>query len=75
MMYEILNKLFGWNYVAWANSADSGIARVHVDGAGQVYYWRYKCTKVLDIIGKPEQVRWLTCPPSIYFENKEMYHE
>jgi len=75
MMYKILNKLFGWNYVSWANSADSGIARVHVDGAEKVYYWRYKSTKVLDIIREPEQVRWLTCPPSIYFENGELNHE
>ena len=72
MIYKTLNKLFGWNYVAWANPCDNifGVSRVHVDGAGQVYYWRYKCTKVLDVIKEPEQVMWLTCSPSIYFENK-----
>ena len=75
MMYKILNKLFGWNYVSWKNSCDSGIARVYVDGAGQVYYWRYKCTKVLDTIREPGQVKWLTCRPSIYFENFKLSHD
>lgn len=34
MMYKLLNKLFGWDYIQWKNTVDSGIARIHVDGNG-----------------------------------------
>lgn len=70
--YKILNKLFGWDYVQWKNSADQGIARVHVDSLDRVYYWRYKITKVADIIQHKDSVLWLTCHPSKYF--KENYN-
>lgn len=66
-MWKLLNFFFGYDYVAWANFADDGIARVHVDGLGRVFYWRYKCTRVTDIIVEPEQVIWLTCSPNKYF--------
>lgn len=64
--YTILNKLFGWDYVAWKNNADSGIARVRNDGIGRTYYIRYKITKVIDIVSDPEKVIWLTCKPEKY---------
>ena len=66
-MWKLLNFYLGYDYVAWANSADSGIARVHVDGLGRVFYWRYKSTRVADIIAEPERVIWLTCSPNKYF--------
>lgn len=51
-MYKILNFLFGWDYVAWANSADHGIARVYRNEDGQVYYFRYRITNVIDFCTK-----------------------
>lgn len=68
--YKILNKLFGWDYIQWRNSADCGIARVLVDGDGCVYYWRYKSSKLADIIPNKSAVLWLTCSPSKYFSTK-----
>ena len=67
MIYKLLNKLFGWNYIYWRNSADQGVARVFVSRDGKVYYWRYKTTKVMDIITDPKDVVWLTCHPDKYF--------
>ena len=67
MIWKLLHKLFGWDYIVWENSADSGIARVYVDRMNRVFYWRYRSTKVLDVIKKPEQVIWLTCSPIKYF--------
>ena len=67
MIYKLLNKLFGWDYIQWSNSAASGVARVHVDGMRRVWYWRYKGTKVVDIIEDPAKVIWLTCSPNKYF--------
>jgi hypothetical protein len=66
-MYKLLHVLFGWDYVAWRNSADQGIARVYEGKCGRVYYWRYRSTRLFDIIEKPEHVLWLTCDPSRYF--------
>ncbi len=65
MIYQLLNRLFGWDYVYWSNSADEGIARVHLINDG-VFYWRYKNTKVLDEIIDIDQVVWLTCSPEKY---------
>ena len=67
MFYKVLNKLFGWNYIYWYNSADQGIARVFVSRDGKVYYWRYKSTKLMDIVTDPKDVVWLTCRPEKYF--------
>ena len=67
MIYKLLNKLFAWDYIGWSNSADQGIARVHVDGMRRVWYWRYKGSKVVDIIVDPAKVVWLTCSPNKYF--------
>ena len=65
-MYKILNKLFGYDYIQWRNSADSGIARVHKDSRGVVFYWRYKSTKLADTIEDEAKYLWLTCDPDKY---------
>ena len=69
MMYPVLHRLFGWDYIQWHNFADRGIARVRVDGMGRVWYWRYRSIKLADIIRKPDEVLWLTCSPVKYFPN------
>lgn len=69
-MYLILHFLFGWDYICWRNSAASGIARIHKDYEGNLYYWRYKITNVLDMIYTKDQVLWLTCPANKYFPNE-----
>lgn len=69
MIWRLKHKLFGWDYVAWRNSAANGVARVYVSGEGKPYYWRYKFTKVLDPLDPPgplTRITWLTCPPSKY---------
>ena len=68
MMYKILNKLFGWDYIHWDNFADQGIARVRVSRDGTVYYWRYKNTRVLDYIDDNKRITWLTCKREKYFD-------
>lgn len=67
MIYTFLHRLFGWDYIQWRNSVDQGIARVRVDGAGRVWYWRYRITRLADRIEHPGQVLWLTCHPKKYF--------
>jgi len=69
-MYKLKNLLFGWDYVQWNNSADSGIARVFKTKDGRVVYWRYRNISVLDEIANQEQVYWLTCSPAKYFPIK-----
>jgi hypothetical protein len=69
-MYKLKNKLFGWDYIQWNNSADNGIARVILLKDGKIGYWRYRTTCVFDEIKSPEQVRWLTCHPIKYFKIK-----
>lgn len=73
MLYKLLNKVFGWDYVAWANTADAGIARVHLDGEGKPYYWQYKLTKVIRQIpnDRHDQVVWLTCSPDKYITTQQ----
>jgi len=66
LLYRLKHLIFGWDYIAWSNSSDHGIARVEKDGAGVVWYWRYRNTLLPDRITNPEQVLWLTCPPSKY---------
>lgn len=68
MIYKLLNILFGWDYVAWNNIAAQGVARIHVSASGVVFYWRYKSTKVLDVIHRKDQVIWLTCLPEKYLK-------
>jgi len=69
-MWKLFNYLFGWDYIQWANSIDSGVARIHIDGAGRVWYWRYKTTKLIDVVKESEQVIWLTCSPEKYLQPK-----
>jgi hypothetical protein len=71
VIYRILHRLFGWDYIHWQNSADSAIARINRLPDGKIYYWRYKITRVMDIISEPNQVRWLTCKPDKYLEVKK----
>ena len=74
-MYKLWHFLFGWDYIYWQNSVANGIARVHKTPDGQPYYYRYKLTKLIDIIPSPsvkqpwynKPVMWLTCSPSKYF--------
>jgi hypothetical protein len=66
-MWKILNKLFGWDYIAWRNSADNGVARVHV-GYGVVWFYRYRITKLVDKIKDKDQVTWLTCDFKKYLD-------
>lgn len=68
-MWKLKNKLFGWDYVLWKNSADAGIARVIVFKDGTIGYWRYRITNVFDEINNPKEVHWLTCHPSKYFKD------
>lgn len=70
-MYKLLHKLFGWDYIAWNNSADHGIAKVIVLPDGKICYYRYKSTKLIDIIHEPKQVLWLTCKPEKYFSEEQ----
>lgn len=76
-MYKILHWLFGWDYIGWYNSADNGIARVFNDSTGRTFYFRYRITKLIDEIHKPEQVIWLTCKPEKYLKRnfKDLYDE
>jgi len=65
-MYKICKWLFGWDYITWENSADQGIARVHRDKNGNLFYWRYKATSVADPIISAKNHLWLTCSPEKY---------
>ena len=65
-MYKLLNLLFGWDYITWKNIVSQGIARVHVDKNGNVFYWRYKNINVADPILKASDHLWLTCSPEKY---------
>ena len=69
MIYKLLHKLFGWDYVQQSNSVDGGIARIHQDAQGRPYYWRYKSIKVIDRLDELDcitKVVWLTCQPEKY---------
>lgn len=65
-MYKLLNFLFGWDYIYWRNSIDSGIARIRTSPDGTVWFWRYKSIKVIDKIEYKNDVMWLTCQPEKY---------
>ena len=68
-MYKLLHMLFGWDYIAWSNSADSGIARVYLNPDGVAWYWRYKGTMLIDEIHTADQVIWLTCKSNNYIND------
>jgi hypothetical protein len=69
-MYKLYNWLFGWDYICWQNSADSGIARVHKSKDNKVFYWRYKITNLIDYLPPQhgQRVTWLTCSPDKYIK-------
>ena len=71
MLYKLLHHLFGWDYIYWQNSCDQGIARVHRSSCGKVFYYRYKCIRIIDVIDQPSEVIWLTCKPSKYLKTKK----
>lgn len=71
MTYKILHWLFAWDYIVWSKQIDQGIARVHIDGEGKPWYWRYKSTRLADRILRADQVIWLTCHPSKYLCEKK----
>lgn len=66
-MYKLYKYLFGWDYIHWSDSADQGVARVHKTLDGNVWYWRYKITSIVDEIKSPDEVIWLTCSSLKYF--------
>lgn len=74
-MYKILHWIFGWDYIAWGNSADDGISRVIKNPDGSVIYKRYFIMKIYDRITHKEQVVWLTCKPEKYFPEPETEYE
>jgi hypothetical protein len=77
MMWRLWHKLFGWDYIYWQNSADSGIARVVSAPDGSIWYYRYRNIGVIDQVPDPrlkhplyiKPVIWLTCKPEKYFPN------
>jgi hypothetical protein len=67
MIYKILHKLFGWDYIYFENTASHGMARVRTDAEGvHFYYWACYCR--VDII--PGQVKWMTCKRDKYFKDQ-----
>lgn len=68
MIYQILNYIFGWDYILWDDSIHEGVARVRINPSGVIYYWKYKSIKVMKTLSSPEQVFWLTCKPEKYFK-------
>ncbi len=66
-MYKLWHKLFGWDYIYWEEPWASGICRIHIDGEGNPYFYKYKSIKVLNWIKETEYIRWLTC-------NREKYN-
>lgn len=66
-MYKLNKFLFGWDYIQWENSCDSGIARVFKLPDGKIVFWQYRIKRVMLEIKEPTQVNWLTCHPSKFF--------
>jgi len=67
-MYKLKKLLFGWDYIYWSNSCDNGIAKIFITKCGKIVYYRYKITKLIDVIKNPNEVIWLTCHPNKYFK-------
>ena len=73
-MWKLYNLFFGWDYVSWQTSAkDKGVARIERGENGEIFYWRYKSTRVAEKIVIEQDVIWLTCSASKYLnrEGKE----
>ena len=71
MLYQLLHKVFGWDYIQWRNSADSGISRIHTGYSDHPYYWVYKITENAKQVQTKEQVLWLTCNPEKYMDRED----
>lgn len=71
-MWRIFNLLFGWDYILWQNSCDSGISRLRRDHDDRVWWYRYKTTKCVDTLDQNHQniKLWLTCSPEKWSTNK-----
>lgn len=67
MIYKLLHKLFGWDYIQFS-SHGGGVSRVQVDEMNRPWYWRWRFEGTAEIIRKPEDVIWLTCSPEKYFK-------
>lgn len=67
-MIMLLNKLFGWDYVQWKNTASDGIARCRLDGDGNFYFYPYSTLNVLVKIPTHYELTFLTCPRSKYIK-------
>lgn len=72
MMYKLLNKLFGWDYVQAYYSVNCPVARVQVDGMRRVWYLQVyefdgERRMLPSEIKEPEDFIWLTCSPDKYF--------
>lgn len=66
MLYQLLNMLFGWDYISFDTGMKFGVARVHKTPDGQIFYWEYKGIKVSRVIRRSTDVLWLTCKPEKY---------
>lgn len=71
MLHQLLHRWFGWDYIQWSNSCSHGVARVHVDGMGRPFFWRYKGMRVAALITNPDHLIWLTCSPAKYAPRPE----
>jgi len=63
MIYKLKNRIFGWDYIYWENTADQGVARVFTSKDGRVVYWQYPTVTILKEITFRDSVVWLTCKP------------
>lgn len=70
MIYKLLNKFFGWDYIQWNNLVTQGVARVYTSKCGNVFYWRSAAR--VELIKTPSQVLWLTCDRSKYFKKEKL---
>ena len=65
-MYKILNKLFGWDYIYWADTCASGISKVIVLPDKSVHFKYYE--RIVSVTDPGLIVKWLTCKPDKYIK-------
>jgi hypothetical protein len=53
MMYAVLHRLFGWDFVQCQDNHYQGVVKVRIDAEGKPFYWRYKHIKALTRITNP----------------------
>jgi len=71
MLYRVLHKLFGWDYIHWGTTQSWGITRVYVDGDG-VPYFHSKYGRIYKPDGGACEVIWLTCPRTKYYPKNDL---